>query len=238
VFRRGFVAEGRYAGNLWAGTFERRGYGTMETLEIQYDGLLRHLRPEYFRALRKLAPLDWREIMEWSGPPAALPLEHIGVRDYQPLDATRAEPIRELTVGGWLRSMKRMDILRETFPTPELSILVDRRRGPQFTELGVVSTPDTLAEWLRFRETCGLSAVHVGVGASWRHAVEDALEVSLLASSIVVTFAAKPGRKVEELATWIDAVAALAGRPPVSVVIEGRLKIPEALQRRIEKLGP
>lgn len=239
LFRRGFVAEARYCSNLWPWTFERRGYGTVEALEMKYDGNLRHFRPELFRALRKLAPLSWREMLDWSGPPAALPLQHIGVVDYRELDAETAERVRELTVGGWLRSVLRVDILRETFPGPVLEVLFDARRGPQLTELGVVSTPDTLGEWMRFRAALGLTAVHVGVGASWRHVVDDALEVSLRADTIRVTFAAKPGRKAEDLAPWLTALEGLAYRPPVEVVIEGKLKLPSPLQRRIDDVaGP
>jgi uncharacterized protein (TIGR02996 family) len=104
VFRRGFVAEARYCGSLGAYTFERRGYGTVETLEMKYPGVLSAFRPRLFPALRRLAPLSWREMLDWSGPPAALPLEHIGVVDYRELDAETAERVRELTVGGWLRS--------------------------------------------------------------------------------------------------------------------------------------
>jgi uncharacterized protein (TIGR02996 family) len=234
VFRRGFACRARYVGKLWRDTFEADAYATIEELEIEYAGHLRDFRRPYFRALRKLARVDASDLEALAKQDDPLLLEHVGLRYCGLLDTDTAK-VRAAIERGALAKLRRADAFDEVTEEKAFPVLLGAKL-PCLTELGVLGAPADLQRWERFRERHGLTALYLGLGATWRYSVESPVEVALRADGITLTYVSRDGATADSLSAWVDAILALKKRPPVEVVCNAKLS-PALEEKLFSQLG-
>ncbi|NUP09704.1 MAG: TIGR02996 domain-containing protein [Polyangiaceae bacterium] len=241
VYRRGFLSECLCSGRLDVDSIaDNPRWSTVETLE--YEAVADHPvlpRRSVFRSLRRVGGITWKSAAIYACDSELAPIDHLLIDEYR-------HPSRDMlnlvATRPGLAALRRIDLgagpgrgVENHYAPHILWQLRDR-----IEVLGIEDVPESLGAWIEwFVEQQGLQGIVLGMGASWRHAVRDPIEVEIRhgarALAAYVRYRPKPQHAVDELMPWLVALGTFGAQRFEEVIFDIPIPadVPDRLAREI-----